>query len=533
MPGVKCPLQMPLCLLLALALAPAAQAEDALVQLARETKLPDVRAQEQVARAVAIRALVQQVRDQSFTAAITSLDHLFKAPAPAGAPHSPPARFALEQLRKLPQADLNGLVEAAPEASSPRLVRAEAALAQATSAARQDPERGRALLEQAKRDLDKVLAASPEHPRASARRLTVARALREPPSAVQELIERARAAGPTHYSLARELIDYYRARQDKEALSAHVNQLRESHPKHPTTLRLLVDLHLLNLSAAQRRAPDARQRVQAARAYLQRSQQSLQGLFAAWSQAAPDSPDPYLSQLTIGASAQLPAKQLFQLRVEAARRGDPTAMSRVAEQLLFDPRQRPETTASALRFATIAALCANLQGMVLVGRALIFGRGVPADPAGGVRWLGLGARAKHPVALGVLAECLRHGRGAEKDPAKARLLHQEALKRGHSESAFWLGTMLYQGEGGPADPEGAARLFDQLARRGHPVAMAWLGDLYRSGKGVPQDLRRAAALYQQSAQRGYAKAKELLQRLLAEHPELQGSPPPGGGASPR
>ncbi|HBP21902.1 MAG TPA: hypothetical protein DEA08_29475 [Planctomycetes bacterium] len=532
MPRVKCSLQIPLCALsLTLALASAAQGEDALVQLARETKLPELSSQRQVARTVAVRALFNQVRQQSFAAAVTSLNHLFSVPAPPQAPHSPPLRFALEHLRKLPQADLNGLVESAPGEAAPRLLRAEAALAQANGAARQSPERGKALLEQAKRDLDKILESSPKHLRAISRRLTVARALREPPSAVASLIERARELDRTHYPLMRELLDYHRARQDKEALGALVKELREGHPQHPTTLRLMVDLHLQNLGATMRRTQDPRQRVQAARAYLQKAQQQIQGLIQAWIQAAPASPDPYLTQLSLGASAQLPPKQMFQLRIEAARRGDTNAMAKVAEQLLFDPRQRPETTGSALRYATIAALCGNLNGMILVGRALIFGRGLPANPGAGIQWLRFGVQAKHPLALGVLAECVRNGRGVQKDAAKARALHQEALKRGYGESAFWLGTMLFQGEGGPADPEGAARLFDQLARRGHPVAMAWLGDLYRSGKGVPQDLRRAAALYQQSAKRGYAKAQQMLESLLAEHPELRTGG--GGGAQPR
>lgn len=529
MPGVKCSLQISLCALV-LAIAPNARAGDSLLDLAGETKLPDVSAQAQVARTVAIRALVQQVRQQSFAAAVTSLNHLFQAPAPANAPHSPPSRFALEHLRKLPQADLNGLVESAPDAITPRLIRAEAALAQATGAARQSPDRGKALLEQAKRDLDKVLASEPDHLQACSRRLTVARALREPLANVEALITRARKLGPTHYPLQRELVEFYRARQDKEALDGLLKGLREGHPKHATTFRLLVDLHLLNLTNAMRRAPEPRQRVPAARAYLERAQQQIQGLVRAWAQAAPASPDPYLAQLTIGASVQLPPQRLFKLRLEAARRGDPIAMARVAEQLLFDPRQKPATTASALRYATVAAVCGHLSGMILVGRALIFGRGVAANPAAGIKWLRFGVEAKHPLALGVLAECLRHGRGVKQDAPRARLLHQEALKRGNRESAFWLGTMLYQGEGGAADPEGAARLFDQLARRGHPVAMAWLGDLYRSGKGVPQDLRRAAALYQQSAKRGYAKAKRMLQTLLEEHPELRGG---GGGAAPR
>jgi TPR repeat protein len=508
------------------------RAEDALADLAKASKLPDVTQEALVAREMHLRTLITKLREADFEGLEAEAQKLLAQAAPEDDPHSPPWRFMLERLSGTKAKLQDAWVTAKPESLAARLVRVEASISRAPFVRRKDGEEAfLALLNQAKKDVEKALALDAKQPRAHARRLTLARGLKETPEVVKPLLAKAQEVSPKDYLATREAVEYWRSRRAAPEVNAILKRLQTDLPGHPTQCRVGLDIMLIQirLSAASA-GKDQRGRVQKARAYMQKVSGAMGALLKNWLAAAPKSCDPFLMQLNFGMLVGARPQELFKAHVEAARRHSLTSMSQVANVMLGDRRSNESQVAGAVKMATMAAVCGNPGGMTQVARALLMGRGVEKSPEQAVKWLELAIRAQDPQALGMLGNCYLQGMGVAKDPAKAKELYSLAARRGNMNALVHLGEMTYQGKDGKKNPQGAARYWSEAAKRGHPTALIYLGQLYAKGEGVAQNVMQAARLYQEAARRGSPKAKKLLQDLIQRHPELQrggGAPPPG------
>lgn len=178
-----------------------------------------------------------------------------------------------------------------------------------------------------------------------------------------------------------------------------------------------------------------------------------------------------------------------------------------------------------------------------VGRAYLFGRGVPPDLKKGLAWLSRAERWGHPFAPVLLAQCAAEGAcshpmpttsqlatlvqlagekntdamyylgmaregglGLPQDLSEACRLYRESGARGNAEGAVACGRMAEEGKGCEQDLSLAVTLYDTAAKAENPEAQYRLGMLYQSGTGVKQDKEKATRLLLLSAAQNYPEA---------------------------
>lgn len=158
------------------------------------------------------------------------------------------------------------------------------------------------------------------------------------------------------------------------------------------------------------------------------------------------------------------------------------AGARFIESLRFLPLNAPPQLQEALKreqagdmAGSIALLeplaeAGNTRAAAVVGTALLYGRGVPADPEQGRKWL------------------------------------EVAAKDGWVDVLFTLGAMYDKGLGVPRDPEAAVRWWVRAADQRDPQAQLNLGIYSWNAENAPRDVKSACAWWERAAGNGSERA---------------------------
>jgi TPR repeat protein len=144
----------------------------------------------------------------------------------------------------------------------------------------------------------------------------------------------------------------------------------------------------------------------------------------------------------------------------------------------------------ALQYIQKAVRDGDPAGEFMYGEALLFGNGVPPDPARGVRYMERAAKQDYVPASLVLGACAAQGVGIPVNPERALQLFVQAAQRGDAIALYLCGLMwLYPGY--MMDWKQAAWSFQVTADYGYAPAKALYARMLAHGQGVPADLRTA------------------------------------------
>ncbi len=159
---------------------------------------------------------------------------------------------------------------------------------------------------------------------------------------------------------------------------------------------------------------------------------------------------------------------------------------------------------------------------VALGRLLLAGKGISADPPLARRWFEIAARSGHAEALNLLGRCLENGWGGAIDLPGAADCYARAAEAGEPWAMFNLAQLLLKGTGIGADPLRACRLLQRSAAAGNAKAMTQLGVLHEEGLIGPVDRETAEHCYRQAAAGGDFRGRFRLAALLLDEPQRQG-----------
>ena len=140
----------------------------------------------------------------------------------------------------------------------------------------------------------------------------------------------------------------------------------------------------------------------------------------------------------------------------------------------------------ALKWFRKAADKGDLPSTFYVGRLLLEGKGVTADPSQGFVTMMKAARAGFPMALYQIANCYAQGRGTA------------------------------------VNPDEAAKWYKKAAEAGIPAAQYQIAKLYVDGKGVPVDYYQAAVWLGKCSTRGYTR--QIIKKYEADNDTAWAAP---------
>ncbi len=207
------------------------------------------------------------------------------------------------------------------------------------------------------------------------------------------------------------------------------------------------------------------------------------------------------------------------------------------ESVICDPVQ-------AYRYALKAARGGNKQGKLLVGTALLYGKGTPQNISKAQYWLKEAAvNDNHADAFSHYALTFRSPYAEEPEPQTALLWYEKAERARDENATLAIAYMYRDGEFGSKSIEKAVERFTQLATAGNVDAQAalahinltdetkfldlnaalyWyseaakqndesafigLGYMYENGVGISPDPIKAAEWYKRGAQLGYVSSQ--------------------------
>ena len=168
---------------------------------------------------------------------------------------------------------------------------------------------------------------------------------------------------------------------------------------------------------------------------------------------------------------------------------------------------RPDMN-EAQRYYRAAAEQGHLFAAFNYGNNLMFGRGVPRDPAAALPWLLKAANANLAPGERLVGIIYRDGDGAPQDKARALAWFRRAADKGDIYSAGEVGAAYWNGADGYAqDSAEAVRWFLKAAADPKLVNPAVnfslnLGVAYRDGTGVAQDRAQSIKWFRDAAERG-------------------------------
>ncbi|HOW64614.1 MAG TPA: tetratricopeptide repeat-containing serine protease family protein [Candidatus Paceibacterota bacterium] len=169
-----------------------------------------------------------------------------------------------------------------------------------------------------------------------------------------------------------------------------------------------------------------------------------------------------------------------------------------------DKAQEPVTAPLEL---AIAAEQGEAEAQYDLGRKLLAGDGVAADPAKGADWIQKAAKQGLPKAQITLSGLYLKGEGVEMDEVKAFDWMRRAAAQNDPEAQLHLGAMLRVGRGTPRDFTAASQWVRKSAEQGLAQAQTFLGTLYSTGQGVPQNDREAVRWFRYAAEQGNGEAQ--------------------------
>lgn len=149
-------------------------------------------------------------------------------------------------------------------------------------------------------------------------------------------------------------------------------------------------------------------------------------------------------------------------------------------------------------------------GMHLMGRAYLFGRGVPQDDKKALEYFNKAAAKGNAIAQNILGDMYAEGRGVQRNLKTAFDLYVKSANSGFSDGQNSVGAAYFHGHGVPQDYSRSAMWYQRAADQGNSWAQSTLGGMYLLGKGVPPDYAKAYSLISRSAEQGNSQAWLLL-----------------------
>jgi TPR repeat protein len=223
--------------------------------------------------------------------------------------------------------------------------------------------------------------------------------------------------------------------------------------------------------------------------------------------------------------------------------GDPKAQMELGLAYAAGFRNTPVNAAEAFRWLEKAANQGLPEAQEAVGRMLLTGIGVPADPGASMVWYEKAAAQGRPEAEGALGRFYHDGISVPQDFAVALKWFRKAAVQGHGESKYNLGIMYAEGQGVERDYSIAGQWFRDAADSGYgfgvpkkyQVAVNWAEEVekYRGAadageaeaqyrlatllygpearaRDIPQDREAAIGLFRSAAAKGHAMAMYAL-----------------------
>jgi TPR repeat protein len=157
---------------------------------------------------------------------------------------------------------------------------------------------------------------------------------------------------------------------------------------------------------------------------------------------------------------------------------------------------------------------------VTLGRMLLDGHGMNADPEAAFRWFRIAADAGDLDGINMLGRCYELGWGVPVDLAQARACYGRAAAKDHDWAQFNLGTLMLRMDDSRVSVEGALRLFVPSARRGNPKSMNMIGRYREFGWAGPVNIPSAIRWYRRAAVRGCFRGASHLARFMREQGRL-------------
>lgn len=149
-------------------------------------------------------------------------------------------------------------------------------------------------------------------------------------------------------------------------------------------------------------------------------------------------------------------------------------------------------------------------GNYLMGRAYLFGRGVPPDDAKALAYFQKAAEKGNAIAQKILGDMYSEGRGVQADRKVAFNWYMKSATAGNADGQNSLGAAYAYGHGVGQDHSRAVMWYKRAADQGHAWAQNNLGGMLLLGRGITPDHARAFALLGQAAEQGNSQSWLLL-----------------------
>jgi hypothetical protein len=196
----------------------------------------------------------------------------------------------------------------------------------------------------------------------------------------------------------------------------------------------------------------------------------------------------------------------------AATQGDQAAWAELAA-LTLSGAGDPEIKVRVQQWYEAVAESGNLVAAFTLGMFFAAGVGMEPDEKQAAFWLR--RAAEHVVEAQYRYGCMLYeGKGVAINYEESRAWLTRAATAGHLEAKVVLAEMLLNGRGGSRDSHTAFAMFSCAAEQGHVGAIFAVGIMLIGGNGVEQNHGEARNLFKLAAERGHAFAQLTLGRLL-------------------
>jgi TPR repeat protein/transglutaminase-like putative cysteine protease len=195
----------------------------------------------------------------------------------------------------------------------------------------------------------------------------------------------------------------------------------------------------------------------------------------------------------------------LQVLMNKANAGNSMALLEVGK-LLIDGKGVNADPKKAYIFLQRAHLDGHERATAVLGRMYVEGLGVDVNVSKGLGMLADLEKRGIPDAFYQLGRIYRSDTGGMTDKVKAAEYFRRGAEKGQREAAEALAVMLHTGEGIRCDLSSAATYYEEAVKSGFPRAMNNLADMYEKGNGVEQNLSKAMDLYRRAAQIGHPSA---------------------------
>ncbi len=152
------------------------------------------------------------------------------------------------------------------------------------------------------------------------------------------------------------------------------------------------------------------------------------------------------------------------------------------------------------------------RGQAGVGRAYLYGMGIPQDIARGLELSEKAAAQNDPQGQLNLGNAYAEGLGVTKDETKAVEWYTKAAEQGLSAAQLNLGNAYLKGFGLIKDEAKAVEWFTKAGEQGSVSAQTTLGFLYKEGRGVSKDETLAYEWYGKAMKQGSEKAMDEIMK---------------------